>query len=91
MIIEWLIQVAGNVVVWLADVFPEWEIPEWFLDPQGPMRIALEGYMGLGVWIDWGVLGTCLLASGGAFLAGGGLKIFRSLLSHLPFIGGNGN
>lgn len=91
MIIEWLIAVAADVAIWMATLFPEWELPAWLLDPQGPMRIMLEGYNGLGVWFDWGVLGTCVVATVTAFVAGGGTKLLRSVATHLPFVGGSGN
>jgi len=44
----------------------------------------------LGVWIPWVTIGVCVQVAGVVWVMTFLFKIARSVIAHIPFIGGNG-
>lgn len=90
MIIEWLVKVAVGLWQWIADLFPDWDIPAELTDPDGMfVQIASFG-QGLEPWVNWGLMGGLALIPLGMWVIGVTVKLVRLLLGHVPGIGGNG-
>jgi len=89
-ITEWFAEIAMDFAIWIASLFPEWEVPVWMEDTRGAMVTFLESSVGLGVWVDWSALGICLTAVGVAYVAGLTIRLIRAILAHVPQFGGSG-
>lgn len=90
MIVELMAQVGANFVIWLASVMPEFEIPEFMLDQRSALIDVLQNFEGLGVWVDWQVLGFCLTATSVCFVIGLSARALRAIIAHIPQFGGGG-
>lgn len=91
MISEWLIEFASTIATWIAGLFPEWELPAWLSNSRDGVIAFVAGYVGLGVWINWSVLGWCITACAIAYAAVVAIKLFRAALAHVPQFGGKGD
>lgn len=91
MIIEFLIGVAANVVDWLAGTINGWAPDAWFTDLGERINDVTSSLDGLGVWVDWLVIGGCVVAVLGAWTLFGNVKLTRVAASHVPLVGGGGN
>lgn len=91
MIAEFLADLAMNFAIWVAGLFPEWELPPWVHDSRSQLVDMIETYNGLGVWIDWGILGVCITATATTYAVMLGIKLVRAVIAHIPQIGGRGD
>lgn len=91
MITDWFVSMSFDIAVWFASLFPEWEVPAWMTDARGMTIGLLEQFgTGLGVWIDWGVLGVCMIAVASAYGISFLILLFRRVFAHVPQFGGGG-
>lgn len=90
MIINWIIDVALGFVAWLGSLFPVWDIPPALAAPGTLVNQVMGSFLGLGAWVDWGVLGAVAIAVVGTWLVMFGVKLVMKLVSYLPFVGGSG-
>jgi hypothetical protein len=89
-IIEWLVHVATGFWGWIADLFPDWDVPAELTDPNGALAAVMGFGQGLEPFVNWqlvGILGAIPLA---VWVIGLTAKLVLKLVSHVPFIGGNG-
>lgn len=91
MISEWFLSMASGFVTFIAGLFGEWTPPTQLTDATGALQAVMGTFVGLGVWVDWGVLGACVTASLAAWAVVVGIKLIRALLAHVPQIGGAGD
>lgn len=90
MIVEWLLELSAGFNEWVASLAPAMDLP---FDPEAPVADwgpFLSWTVGLGWWIDFTLLAAICAAAVGIWLAAGGVKLVRVLLSHVPFFGGRG-
>ena len=90
MIVEWLTSVGSSVAVFIAELFPVWEPPEWFTDVGPQIQGLLAGADGLGVWVDFNLAGVIAGAVVTTYLVSFGIKLFLRAGSHIPQFGGAG-
>lgn len=91
MIAEFFSDLGMNIAIWITTLFPEWEIPEWVHDSRGTLLGLLQTHSGLGVWVDWGVLGLCITATATTYGVMLLVKLIRAALGHVPQVGGKGD
>ena len=53
MIIEWLVKVAVGFWQWIADMFPDWEVPPELLDADGIIGQIFAFGQGLEPFVNW--------------------------------------
>lgn len=90
MITEWFLNWAMDVVRWLIDLLPDWELPAGLADPGGFLESILLNAAGMGVWVDWGGIIMLAMIPPTVWLIGLLWKAARTAFSHFPFIGGSG-
>lgn len=90
MIIEWLVKVAVGFWQFLADMFPDWELPPELLDADGMIAQVFSFGQGLEPFVNWPLVGALGLIPLAVWVIGLTVRMVRLLLSHVPFIGGNG-
>ncbi|WP_449280968.1 hypothetical protein [Leucobacter sp.] len=91
MISEFFANLAVWFVEWLASVFGEWTPPAAFTEAKTTMAELLAGFASLGVWVNWAVLGVCMLTAIAAWAVVLGIKLVRAIVAHIPVIGGAGD
>lgn len=91
MIAEWIASFGMDIAIFIAGLFPEWDIPGWVIDSRGQLVSMIEAQAGLGVWIDWGVLGLCITATVTTYSIAIVIKLVRAAAGHIPQIGGKGD
>lgn len=90
MIIEWLVEMAAGLWGFLADLFPDWEVDEEMISPNGWLgQLFALGY-GLEPWVNWGFVTLLGAIPFAVWVIGITVKMVRSLITHIPFIGGSG-
>ena len=76
--------------IWLAGLFPEWEIPEFFAEFDATINSLMGSLHGVAVWADWAyilvVVSSVVFVWGFAFI----VKLARAVAAHIPFVGGSG-
>jgi hypothetical protein len=90
MITEWLVYVGTQFWGFIAGLFPDWTLPAELSSPDGFMAQINAFGSGLGVWVDWGFVATVGAIPLGIWATVLMIRAVRLLISHLPFIGGNG-
>jgi hypothetical protein len=89
-ITEFFMSMSAGFLEFLAGLLPDWEPPAWMSDPFGPFVGVIGGLSSVSNWIDWvpvvGVVTTVVAV----FVVTFGVKFIRTLVSHLPLIGGRG-
>lgn len=90
MIVEWLISVGSGIGTWVASLFPELDIPSGIVNLDDNLSALIAMGAGLGVWVDWTYIGFVAAIPLVIFTGGLLIKALRSLIAHLPFIGGKG-
>lgn len=91
MIVEFFLGIAQWFVEWIASLFGEWTPPAELLDATSGVSAVLGGIAGMGVWIEWTVLGACVAVQVGVWAVVLGIKLVRALLAHVPLFGGAGD
>lgn len=91
MISEFFITLGTTIGSWFLDWFPDLESAERMtVEASNHLGVVMAGAGALGAWLPWDVLvgtfGICIALYVSMFLAKIGMKI----LSHVPFVGGNG-
>lgn len=89
MIVEWLVNLAAGLFKFIADLFPDWETPPELLDPTGLMAQVMAHTAGLGIFVDWALIGALALIPLGVWVLGLSFRALKTLISHIPFFGGN--
>lgn len=90
MITEYFIQVAVGLWAWLADLFPDWDLPPELLNSDGMIaQVFALGY-GAEPFVNWGFVTALAAIPFGVWVIGITVKAVRLLIGHVPFVGGNG-
>lgn len=90
MIAEYFGQLAVDFVVFLSNLFGDYQIPPELTSARGTMLVLLESSVGLGVWVDWNVLGLVMAAVGLVYGIGLSIRLIRAVVAHVPQFGGAG-
>lgn len=90
MIVEWLIEMAVGLWQFIADLFPDWDVPPELLDADGMLQQVFAFGQGLEPWVNWTLIGTLGLIPLSVWVIGMLVKAVRLLIGHVPGIGGNG-
>lgn len=91
MIVEWFFSVGAGLVEWLVGLFPEYTIPDWFTELGDTIAAITAGMSGMGAWVNWTLLNSCIAAVILAWSIFGGIKLTRVAAGHIPGgVGGNG-
>lgn len=91
MITEWFLELVAGVLGWLADAFGEWEPPQELVDASAGVNGFLANFSGLGAWVSWPVLASCVAAALLVWLTVVGIKLVRAIVAHIPAFGGAGD
>lgn len=89
MIIEWILEVSAAFNEWFATLFPPVDLP---FNPAQPVDLdpMIGWVVGIGFWVDFGLLAGIAAAAAGIWVAFLGTKAVRALVAHVPFFGGRG-
>lgn len=90
MIVEWLVAVGAGIWEFIAGLVPDWDMPRELADPNGSLGALFSMGQGLEPFVNWPLvtaLGAIPLA---VWVIGITWSAFRTLISHIPFFGGNG-
>jgi len=90
MIVDWFMDLSVTIVEWIAGLFPEAVIPEWFTSMGLMLSGLLGGLSGMGVWVNWVVVGGCVTSVLASWLFFSNVKLVRVAAGHVPQFGGNG-
>lgn len=90
MITEWLIQVGTGLWAFLAGLFPDWIAPPEMLQAGGMIEQLFGFGQGLEPFADWGLLALLGAIPLTVWVSGITIRSVRLLISHVPFVGGNG-
>jgi hypothetical protein len=90
MIVEWGLTLATGFVTWLLSLFPDWDVWPWFADLGNTINSVTTALTGLGVWVNWAVIGACVTAVLTSWIVFAQVKLARFGASHLPGVGGSG-
>lgn len=91
MIVEWFFSVATGLVQWLVGLFPDYTLPEWFAQLGDTITSVTAGLSGMGAWVNWVLLNSCIAAVILCWSVFGGIKLIRVAAGHIPGgVGGNG-
>ena len=90
MIIQWLIDLACTIASAVGALFSAIQIPASFGSGLASISNITSKFDGLGVWINFPVLATVLLVVVTVYGVSFGIKLFRTAVSYIPFIGGSG-
>jgi hypothetical protein len=90
MITEFFLSLATSVLGWLADLFPTWDDTSALDSFPAVLSTVMGWFVGLGVWVDWGILTGCVAVQMIVTLGVFSIKGLRAAASHIPFFGGSG-
>lgn len=90
MITEWLLGLGATILAWVGSLFPAWTPPPEFTGLGGMISQLMGWFVGLGVWVPWGVLGACVGIQLAAWAIALSAKTVRAAVAHIPFVGGHG-
>jgi hypothetical protein len=88
---EWFVTLFQGLIAWVGDLFPSWDPPAAMLGLASTMQGLMDAFVGLGVWVDWGVLSTCVGIQVSTWLIVLGIKLIRAVVAHIPEFGGAGD
>lgn len=91
MIVEWFLGLAAGVVEWMASLINGWSPPGWLVGIDDSISAVTDIASGLGVWVNWGIVGLCTAAVAASWALFGNVKLARVGVSHIPQFGGGGN
>lgn len=90
MIIEWLASVGSSVAAFVASMFPEFVLPDWFVNFGPGVQTILNSAHGMGVWMDFNMAGVVAGAVLSTYVVGFIIKLLLRAGSHVPQFGGAG-
>ena len=90
MITDGLINSASVLVTFLVGLLPTWAPWPWFVDLGSTVNSVTSAIAGLGVWVNWLVVGSCVTSVLASWVLFAQLKLLRVGIGHIPGIGGNG-
>lgn len=90
MITDALLRSGVAIVTFLTGLLPTWSPWPWFVDLGSTVNGLTSALSGLGVWINWPVVGGCVTAVLGSWVLFAQLKLLRVGIGHIPGVGGNG-
>lgn len=92
MIVDWFIDIALEWIIGMIGFWPEPEpgFEAAIVSATSGIQPVVSGLYSLGVWIPWGTALMCLGVVSAFYFGAFLLRIFRALISHVPFIGGGG-
>lgn len=90
MVIEWALGLALMVSEWITGMFPEVEIPQWFIDLDGAVNTVFATLSGLSAWVDFVLLFGVLSTTAIVWVACLIIKALRAAAAHVPLVGGSG-
>lgn len=90
MITEWLIKVGTGLWAFIAGLFPDWVAPPEMLEADGLINQLFGFGQGLEPYANWPLLATLGAIPLAVWVIGISIRAVRLLLSHVPFVGGNG-
>lgn len=91
MIVEWFLGLVAFVLGWFAELFGTWTPPPELTEATTRVGTLLGEFSSLGTWIDWTVLGACVLTQIVTWGIVLGVKLIRAVGAHLPWFGGSGD
>lgn len=91
MISEWFLGLMAGFVGMLGDAFGEWDPPSQLTDGAAGVNGLLQSFNGMGVWVDWTVLGGCVAVQISVWLGVLLIKLVRAIAAHVPQFGGGGD
>lgn len=90
MIVEWLVQVGAGFAQWIVSLFPSLVLPSDLVHLDTSIKSLLALGAGTGVFVDWSYIGLVAGIPLAVWGAGVLVKAIRTLIAHIPFIGGRG-
>lgn len=90
MISEWFVKLGTGLWAFFAGLFPDWEVPPELLQADGMIGQLFSFGQGLEPYANWGLLGVLAAIPLTVWVIGITIRSVRLLISHVPFIGGNG-
>lgn len=93
MIVEWFVAIGAGIAEFFAGLMPgpdEFVLPPELVGIDQTVSDFFDGFSGLGVWVPWVLLAGCISIAVTAWLLGIGIKVLRTIASHVPFFGGSG-
>lgn len=90
MITEWLVSVGAGFGAWVATLFPELELPDWFTGVDDIVNGVFAYGDGLGAWVAWDIVPAILLLPIAIWAVGLTVRAARAAIGHVPFVGGKG-
>lgn len=90
MITEALISFGTGFVSFIAGIFPHWTAPDWLTGFGSQIQSILNPAQGLGVWLNFGLAGTVVVAVVGTWIVCFGIKLLLRIVSYVPLVGGAG-
>jgi len=91
MIVEWFFGVGVTVINALCSTINGWSPDAWFIDVGQSINSVTSTLDGLGVWVNWAVIGACTASVLASWTLFGNVKLARVGISHVPQFGGGGN
>ena len=90
MITQFFIDMAVNVLVWIAGLFPNVDTDNLW-GGWHDFVMAFDMAKSVGVWIPWDVIFMCVTASLASYGALVVVKMIRAVAAHVPAVGGAGD
>lgn len=92
MITEALIQITAVLVAALLKTLDPFNfaLPDPMVNPQGLIADMARGTASMGTWVPFSVFAVTVPIALLSWVSGLVFKIGRALISHVPFVGGNG-
>lgn len=89
MITEWIVTVASGLFAFLGDLMPDWEIPAELAQPGGFFAQIFALGQGTAPFVDWAFVSAIAAIPLVVWLIGLSFRAIKTLISHIPFFGGN--
>lgn len=80
MIVEFLLQMFTNILLWITGLIPDMEMPGWFVDADQPLAVLMGMLSGLSPWANFPLMTACALGVGGAWYLFAGIKGTRTAI-----------
>lgn len=90
MIVEYFLAMTGHFVTGIGGLFPDATLPDWFVNLSANLNAFFARFDGVGVWVNWAVVGPMITLTIGWWLIGLLIKLVRVVIGHIPAFGGNG-